>query len=183
MARPISGWQYITGKFMGLGAILLAASVILMIGSAVSQQYFVVNYANYVPPNFTWATYWMALSCQWMSLLIILAVTIFFYSFASNSFVALLFSTSVYILGQNIELLRKIILENPYAGFLEGQQDIVTAISWVIPNLWLFDKKNVAAYGLEFPLHDFFMLVLYCSSYSALLLFFASIFINRRELS
>ncbi len=183
MARPISGWQYITGKFMGLAAILLAASIILMIGAVISQQYFIIQYSLFVPPNFSWATYLMALSCQWMSLLIILAVTIFCYSFASNSFVALLFSVSAYIVGQNFELLRKVVSENPYAGFLSGQDYIVTAISWVIPNLSLFDKKNIAAYGLVFPLHDFFMLILYCISYTALLLFFSSILINRRELS
>lgn len=183
MARPITGWHYITGKFLGLAAILFASCFIIIVGAVISQQYFLLRYPTFVPPGFSWGTYFMALCCQWMSLLIILAVTIFCYSFASNSFIALLFSISAYVVGQSLELLRKILLENPYAGFLSGKQTIVNVISFIIPNLSLFDKKSEAAYGLSFPFHDFCILALYCTSYIIILLFFSSLIIKGREIN
>lgn len=183
MSRPVAGWHYLVGKFIGLAMILGLSAVLLGGAAALSMQYVLWQYAAFVPPNFSWFIYAMALGCQWLALLVMLAVSFLCFCFASHSFVALLLAVSTYFVGQNMELLRRIVLENAHAGILTGQEKFVVALSWIFPNLSLFDKKYVAAYGLVFSGHEFWLLALYCLSYSSLLLFISTVLFNRRELS
>lgn len=183
MARPVSIWQYIAGKFIGLTLVLLIASIILGFSAALSMQYVLWTYPAYVPPNFSWITYIMALVCQWMSLVIVLGMSMLCFSFASQPFVALMLAVASYMVGQNIELLRRVIIENPRTGILAGQEKIVTVLSWIFPNLSLFDKKYVAAYGFPFSAQEFMLLCLYALSYSALLLFLSTLLFKRKELA
>jgi ABC-type transport system involved in multi-copper enzyme maturation permease subunit len=183
MARPVAGWQYITGKFLGLALVLFAATLILGLSAALSMQYVLWQYPAFVPPDFSWLTYSMALASQWLALLVVLAASFLCFSFASHPFVALLFAASIYFLGQNMELLRRVVIENPYAGALSGQEKFVVAISWIFPNLSLFDKKSVAAYGFAFSSQEFLLLFVYAVSYAALMLFFSTLLFNRKELS
>ncbi|MBU0484858.1 MAG: hypothetical protein KKB30_10140 [Proteobacteria bacterium] len=183
ISRPVSVGQYITGKFFGLGLILLIGTTIIGLGSTLSMKYVLFRYAPFVPPDFSWTTYVMALSCQWMSLLVVLAVSFLCFCFAKQPFVALLLAVSSYLVGQNLELLRRVINENPYTGALAGQEKLVFALSWIFPNLSYFDKKSVAAYGLLFSGQEFLFLCLYCISYCALMLYLATLLFNRKELA
>lgn len=183
LSRPVAGWQYLTGKFFGMSLILGLSTIILGLAAAISMHYVLWRYPAFVPPNFSWLTYAMAMVCQWLALLVMLAVSFLCFSSASQPFVALLLAISSYLVGQNMELLRRVVLESAHAGILSGQEKFVMALSWVFPNLSLFDKKYVAAYGLAFSGQEFLLLGLYCLSYSALLLFLSTILFNRRELA
>jgi ABC-type transport system involved in multi-copper enzyme maturation permease subunit len=183
LSRPVSIWQYLTGKFLGLAMILLLATIILGLSAALSMRYVFWLYAAFVPPNFSWLTYLMALTCQWLSLVVVLAVSVLCFSFASHSFVALLLAVSSYLVGQNMELLRRVVVENAYAGALTGQENLVIALSWVFPNLSLFDKKYAAAYGMAFSGQEFMLICLYGVSYSALLIYLATLLFKRKELA
>ncbi|OKY76709.1 MAG: hypothetical protein BM485_01145 [Desulfobulbaceae bacterium DB1] len=183
LSRPVSIWQYLTGKFMGVTMILFLATLILGISAALSMRYVLWKYPAYVPPDFSWLTYLMALVCQYMSLVVVLAVSVLCFSFASQPFVALLLAVSSYLVGQNMELLRRVVLENTSAGALSGQENLVVALSWIFPNLSLFDKKYIAAYGIAFSGQEFTLLCLYCISYSALLIYLASLLFKRKELA
>ncbi|OGQ98911.1 MAG: hypothetical protein A2505_03225 [Deltaproteobacteria bacterium RIFOXYD12_FULL_55_16] len=183
LSRPVSIWQYLTGKFLGLVMILLLATIILGLSAALSMHYVLWQYPAYVPPNFSWVTYIMALACQWLSLVVVLAVSVLCFSFASQPFVALLLAVSTYLVGQNMELLRRVVTENAHAGALTGQENLVLALSWIFPNLSLFDKKYAAAYGMAFSGQEFMLLCLYGISYSALLIYFATLLFRRKELA
>lgn len=183
LSRPVSIFEYLTGKFLGLVLILLFTSIILGLSAALSMRYVLWQYPAFVPPDFSWLTYTMALVCQWLSLVVVMAVSVFCFSFASHPFIALLLAVSTYLVGQNMELLRRVVLENPQAGVLAGQENLVAALSWVLPNLSLFDKKYAAAYGMAFGGQEFLLLCLYCLSYSALLLFLATLLYRRKELA
>ena len=182
LSRPVAGWHYLVGKFLGLALILGLSTIILGLAATLSMHYVLWQYPAFVPPDFSWPTYAMALVCQWQALVVMLAVSFLCFSFASQSFVALLLAVSTYLVGQNMELLRRVVLENAYAGILSGQEKMVVALSWIFPNLSLFDKKLVAAYGFAFSGQEFLLLSLYCFSYSALLLFVSTLLFNRREL-
>lgn len=183
LSRPVSIGEYITGKFLGLVMILLLTSAILGIAASLSMRYVIWRYPLYVPPDFSWLTYCMALACQWMALVVVMAVSMLCFSFASQSFIALLFSVSAYLVGQNMELLRRIVVENPKAGILTGQENLVIALSWIFPNLSLFDKKYVAAYGFPFSGYEFVLLLMYGISYSSLMIFLATQLYKRKELA
>lgn len=183
LSRPVSIWEYLTGKFLGLVLILLLTSIILGVSAALSMRYVLWQYPGYVPPNFSWITYAMALACQWVSLVVVMAVSVLCFSFASHPFIALLLAVSAYLVGQNMELLRRVVVENPQAGVLTGQENLVVALSWIFPNLSLFDKKYAAAYGMAFSGQEFVLLCLYGFTYSALLIFFATLLYKRKELA
>jgi ABC-type transport system involved in multi-copper enzyme maturation permease subunit len=183
LSRPVSIWHYLAGKFFGMALILLLATIIMGISAALSMRYVLSAYPAYVPPNFSWLTYLMALVCQWLALLMVLSVSFLCFSFASQSFVAFLLTVSSYLVGQNMELLRRVVLENAHAGALAGHEKLVVALSWIFPNLSLFDKKYVAAYGLAFSGQEFLLLSLYGLSYSMLLLYFATWLFKRKELT
>ncbi|HEX9595773.1 MAG TPA: ABC transporter permease subunit [Anaerolineales bacterium] len=183
LSRPVSIWQYLTGKFLGLAMILLLATIILGLSAALSMRYVLWLYPAFVPPNFSWLTYLMALTCQWLSLMVVLAVSVLCFSFANQSFVALLLAVSSYLVGQNMELLRRVVTENTKAGVLTGQENLVIALSWIFPNLSLFDKKYAAAYGMAFSGQEFLLLCLYGISYSALLIYLATLLFRRKELA
>lgn len=102
---------------------------------------------------------------------------------ASNSFVALTFSLLSYMVGQNVETLRYVIERNSKAGFLAGQESLIKIVSWLFPNLSLFDKKHVAAYGLDFPLSEFALISGYGLVYTFTLLWLAVFFYQRKELA
>ena len=182
LSRPVSIWQYLSGKFLGLTIVLGFSTIILGLAAAISMYCVLWQYPAYVPPNFSWLTYMMALACQWLSLVVVLAVSLLCFSFASSSFVALLLAVSSYLVGQNMELLRRIVIENTHAGVLIGRENLVMALSWIFPNLSLFDKKFVAAYGLAFSGQEFLLLCLYAISYSALLLYLATLLFRRKDL-
>ncbi len=183
LSRPVSIWQYLAGKFLGLVLVLGLSTVILGLAAALSMHYVLWKYPAYVPLNFSWISYTMALVCQWMSLVVVLAVSVLCFSFASSPFVALLLSVSSYLVGQNMGLLRRVVVENPYAGVMTGQDNLVIALSWIFPNLSLFDKKYEAAYGLAFSGQEFLLLCLYGISYSALMIYFATLLFKRKELA
>lgn len=183
LSRPVSIWHYLTGKFLGLAMILLLATIILGLSAALSMHYVLWKYPAYVPPNFSWLSYIMALACQWLSLVMVLAASVLCFSFASHPFIALLLAVSTYLVGQNMELLRRVVMENTKAGVLTGQENLVVALSWIFPNLSLFDKKYAAAYGMAFSGQEFLLLCLYGISYSALLIYLATLLFKRKELA
>lgn len=183
MSRPVAAWQYIVGKFFGLGLILLTSALILGLGATLSMLFVLWQFPAFVPPQFSWMIYGMALASQWLGLMMMLAVSMLCFSFASQPFVALVLAVSIYFVGQNMDLLRRVVVENAHAGVLTGQEQLVVALSWIFPNLSLFDKKAAAAYGLAFSGQEFGLLVLYCLTYSSLLLFFSILLFKRKELA
>ena len=183
LSRPVTIREYLLGKFAGLALILLASTLILASSASCSMLYVLHYYPAFVPPNFSWLTYLMALSCQFLGLLVVQALCVFWFSLASHSFIALLLTALSYFLGQNIETLRYVIEKNTSAGVLAGQDYIVKIISWILPNLSLFDKKYHAAYGLPFSLYEFSIITSYGVSYIAILLWLAVFLYKRKELA
>lgn len=181
LSRPVSLWEYLFGKYLGLSLVLLFSTIILGLSSACSMQFVLWNYPGFVPPGFSWWIFSMALIVQWFGLLVVLAMSFFWFSFASQSFVAILLTTVSYLVGQNMEILRRIVNQSTQAGILTDQQGLVNVISWIFPNLSLFDKKYEAAYGLAFSFSEFCTVSAYGLSYSFLLLWFSTLLFKRKE--
>lgn len=182
LARPVTRGQYVIGKFSGIGLILLIATLILGAGSAVSVKLTLLRYADWVPPDFSWWTFLLALGFQWLSLVVILAMTLFWFSYASQSFVAILLSVSSYLVGQNMELLRGLVKAKMTADETIILNWVLWGISWIFPNLSFFDMKVQAAYGLPVDSGEILWIIAYGLSYAGLLLFLASFRFNRRDL-
>jgi ABC-type transport system involved in multi-copper enzyme maturation permease subunit len=181
LSRPVSISQYLAGKFCGLAGILGVTTAVLGMAGVLSMLYLFWKYPAYIPPDFSWLTYTIALCTHFMSLLLVMSFTILFFCLASSSFVALLLSVCTYLVGQNMVLFRRIVTENAHAGILTGQETLAIILSWIFPNLSLFDKKYAAAYGFGIGTGEFILLLLYCLSYCTLMILLAAFFYRKRE--
>lgn len=183
MSRPVTIREYIFGKFLGLAMILMSSTIILGLSAGISMLYVLNYYPGFIPPDFSWLTYIMSLTCQWLGLIVIQALCMFWFSFASHSFIALILTALSYLVGINMETLRYVIEKNSQAGFLAGQEFVVKVVSWILPNLSIFDKKYQAAYGLPFTASEFAIILFYGITYTLVLLWLASFLYERKELA
>ncbi|MGB9500451.1 MAG: ABC transporter permease [Dissulfuribacterales bacterium] len=182
LARPVSRGQYVIGKYCGIGMILLFATLILGAGSALSVKLTLWHYAAFVPPNFSWWTFLLALGFQWLSLMVILAISLFWFSYASQSFTAILLSVFSYLVGQNMELLRGIDAAKKGVGEASLLKGIFWLVSWIFPNLSFFDMKVHAAYGLSVDYSEILWIIGYGLSYAGIILLLTILCFNRKDL-
>lgn len=183
LGRPIARWQYVLGKFLGLSLIILVSMLILGAISASSVVVATLGKGRHVPVNFSWNGFTMALVYQYLSLNLITAFTLLFAVLTTSSFMAMILSLATYFIGQNIELLIKLLASTKLLAQNEQYIAAARALSWIFPNLAAFDLKTAAAYGL--PLDPVYLVwtLVYGLAYTGVLLALTSIIFNRRELA
>ena len=183
MGRPISRWQYVVGKFLGLSLILLVSIDILGAISALSVVLATIGKERHIPLNFSWLGFGIALGYQYICLNLVTAFTLMFSILTSSSFMAMLLAMATYFIGQNIELLIKLLASDQYFVHNAQIQQMARALYWFFPNLAAFDLKTVAAYGLPMDPGYLAWTLVYGLVYTALLLLLTSFLFNRRELA
>ena len=183
LSRPISRWQYVVGKFFGLGLLVLISVIILGLCAAGSVKLVMLNAPNYIPPDFSWATFLIALIYILLSLLIVTSIALLFTSVTSSSFLAMIMTAGSYFIGQNVEIVRKMYCRTESGSGNEMFRQIVEIISWIFPNLTIFDLKTTAAYGLPLISSELVWPVVYGISYIGLILIVAILIFQRRELT
>ncbi|MCK5219651.1 ABC transporter permease subunit, partial [bacterium] len=161
LSRPISRWQYIIGKFFGLGLLVLTSVIILGLFASGSVKLAILSAPNYIPPNFSWATFLVALIYIFLSLLIVTSLSLLFTSVTSSSFLALIMTAGSYFIGQNVEIVRKMYCRAESDSGNEMFRQLVEVISWIFPNLTIFDLKTTAAYGLPLTTSELLWPALY----------------------
>ncbi len=183
LSRPISRWQYVIGKFFGLGLLVLTCVIILGLFASASVKLAMLRAPSYVPPDFSWLTFAIALGYALLSLLITTSLALLFTCSTSSSFLAMLMTACSYFIGQNVELVRKVYCGvGPDSGAgLFGK--FIDVISWIFPNLAAFDLKTTAAYGLPLKTSQLLWSGLYGISYMGLILMIAILVFQRRELT
>ncbi len=181
LARPISRRDYIVGKFIGLSVLVLISVLILSMVTAVSVKLIMSTAPYHIPRLFSWGTFALAVYFSFLSLMIMTSLAILYTCVATSSYMAFIFTIGTYLIGQNIELVRNLLKQTSPEGSLPVT--VLNAASWVFPNLSAFDKKTVAAYGLDFRWMDLVMTTGYGLSYTLLVLFITVLVFNRRELT
>lgn len=182
MSRPVSYWQFVFGKFGGLALLLLLVVGAFCVTSAFSQIYFLKYYPQYVPPNFSWSTYFLAYQFKWLALLIVLAITIFWFSFAKQPLLAIILSFMSYLVGNGLYLVREYIeTSGPDTSIL--QLNILKTITWIFPNLDFFNLNFIAAYGLQYDTVKLAMVFCYAISMILIFLSLAIFCFKRKELA
>jgi ABC-type transport system involved in multi-copper enzyme maturation permease subunit len=183
LGRPIARWQYILGKFMGLSLIILVSMLILGAISAASVVIATLGKAHHVPVNFSWWGFAVALGYQYIALNLVTGFTLLFAVLTTSSFMAMILALATYFIGQNIELLIKLLISTQFFEQALNVMLAAQALSWVFPNLAAFDLKTAAAYGL--PLDPVYLIwtLVYGIVYTSLLLVLTSLIFNRRELA
>jgi len=183
LSRPISKAQYILGKYTGLGSIILFSSAVLGICAALSVQVSTLGVEDYMPANFSWHVFFLSVAFLTLSLLVMTGISILFVSITSHPFTAMLLALMTYFIGQNIENVKNIIISTRIFSPDAISMKVINIVSWVLPNLAVFDLKATAAYGLPLDAMSLAWTTLYGLSYIGMCLIVTILIFQRRELA
>ncbi|MEO0351748.1 MAG: ABC transporter permease [Cyanobacteria bacterium P01_A01_bin.15] len=170
IAKPVSRFEIILGKHMGLGAVI---GVLMTVQTAIFMTILVVQGLAFPAGSML-----VAIAYMYLEMLLIIAVTLVFGVFTS-SLLATLLSFGIYLVGHlSTDLLRLGQLAES-----EGFQNVVEAMYVVLPDLERLNLKNEAVYGAGLlPEPGVLALnALYGVIYTALLLVIAGNIFTRRQ--
>ena len=181
LSKPVSRTEYILGKYAGTLALIIAAIVILAVLGAVMIAIIKLMEPEGYFKDFSWRCYVQANLYETAMFVILNAVILFFGSFSSSSFLTLIYSLATYIAGQSIEEVVEFLKKTQaLSGTME--KGFWVAMEYVFPNLSAFDIKVLSSHGVLMPMGQSILLFTYSLLYASVLLFFAVILFNRREL-
>jgi ABC-type transport system involved in multi-copper enzyme maturation permease subunit len=178
LARGISRRDYIFGKFAGV-AVLLGAAYLMLYAVSFIPVFAVKSMSAAYFSSFSLTAYTAAVVADFMKCLLLNAVILFFSSFVTNSFTALIFSIMVYIAGQALpEVAAYIASGADVSGSLAA---VINFSKYIVPNFSLLDFKVVAANGIMPPPALLAGSLCYGAVYSLVLLFLGGIIFERRQ--
>ena len=182
LSRPISRQDYIVGKFSGIAALIVASVAVLGLFAALSIFITQSNFPEYFA-RFSWGSVVLAMVFSALSLVLLSAVSLLFASFASNSFITLVMTVIVYIIGHSLSDVKSLLsggsqIASESSGVVVK---LVEVAYYVFPNLSLFDLKLQAAHGLATPVSYVAWVALYGVGYSAFIVCLARLAFSRRE--
>ncbi|TWI77203.1 hypothetical protein LZ24_00003 [Desulfobotulus alkaliphilus] len=183
LAKPFSRSDYILGKYAGILLLVTVATAILAFFALAGMLLAKSMYSAYFQA-FRMDAFLLAILGEWLVFALINGLVVFFASFSSSGFLTLLFSVSIYIVGENVETVYRYLQTATAEIPLSGPVHFLIEISrYVFPNMALFDLKAQAAHGILLPFSYVASISVYAASYIAILLFLASFFFKRRELA
>jgi ABC-type transport system involved in multi-copper enzyme maturation permease subunit len=183
LSKPISRGEYICGKFFGIQLFVLAAMTALVLFSCATVALLLQIYPDYFV-GFSWANFLIACFFIFVKMSVLTALVVFFSSITTSSFVTLIFSISCFIVGVTIEEVvfylktelaaQEVIIPTNLKHFIAG-------ISYLLPNLSVFDYTLEAAHGLAIETGRLALSFGYAAGYITVLLLLASVIFSRRE--
>ena len=170
LSKPVSRWEIILGKHVGLSAVL---AVLVALLTAVLLG---VLLLNGIP--FPWGSLLIAAGFMFVEAMLITAFAILFGVFTS-SLLAILLTFAVYLMGhlsQDIVALGKL-------SETEGIQRITNSLYLVLPDLERFNLRNEAIYGMQLipSTWELSTHLLYGLLYIGLLLVISLVIFSRRQ--
>ncbi|MBO9541868.1 ABC transporter permease [bacterium] len=165
LTKPIPRSVFLLGKFFGL-ALTLGLLLVLMGGAYLALASVKGAYSPALLG---------AIALIGLQLLVVVALTLFFSTFASP-IMSMVFTTCLYFIGHNTEALRALAQK---ASPL--QKAAVEALYYVLPNLSTFDAKNMVVYGDAVSAGRWLWAIGYAAAYVCALLATASALFERKE--
>ncbi len=166
LTKPVSRWQFILGKFLGLSATL--GILLLLMGGAFLALVF--WRAGTLPPGLVGAVGMIGIQ-----LALLVAVSLFFSTFTSPV-LSMILTFCLYVIGHNSENLH---LLSQKAG--PAARMVADALYYALPNLSTFDVKNAVVYGATVSAGQWLWAIAYGGLYAAALLAIAGGIFERRE--
>ncbi|WP_429884413.1 ABC transporter permease subunit [Geoalkalibacter halelectricus] len=181
LSKPISRPSYILGKYLGLLMFILVSLSVLLVLSCATVVLLSSLYPDYFG-TFSWGIYLTAAAFIFVKLAVLAAALVLFSSLSTSSFIALIFTVSTYLAGQTIEEV-VFYLESSFrtAEVAPALHNFIAVISFILPNLAVFDFAREAAHGIALDPGAVLFSLGYAASYAAVLLVLAAIAFSRRE--
>ena len=162
LAKPVSRWQVIVGKFLGCW---LATGVALVV-----FYFFFAAVTGSKEQIWPWSAYLEAIWMQWAMLAIVIAMallgSIFFAAPSSTSTITIIVVGGILLLGTHLKV---IALQQP-----EPMQFILTVVYFVMPHLEWYDLRDVVVYDMGLvPVRAVALATLYAAVWSGIFLLLA----------
>jgi len=183
LSKPISRSEYVWGKFLGIQMFVMVSLLLLLGVSCATILLLKTMYANYFV-GFSWPIFFIACFFIYLKLSLIVSIVVLFACVTTSSFVTLIFSFSVYIVGETIEEVLFYLRSAAAAENLaisDSLRSVIDVVSYLVPNFSAFDFKVEAAHGLPLEMSRLALSFGYGALYLVLLLLLASFVFNRRE--
>ncbi len=171
LARPVSRWEFLFGKFAGL---LLTASVMLLLMSLGLTLLSIAFEGTLSIPLL------MCFYSIFLELIIICAAVIFFSSIVVTPMLIGLFTFSLYLAGRSASLLLYLIDNEFVTGF---GASILKGIYAALPHLEMLNTVNEAVYNVPQSATHLAWSTLYAGGYALVLLLLSRIAFESREFS
>jgi ABC-type transport system involved in multi-copper enzyme maturation permease subunit len=156
LAKPVRRWEFLLGKFGGL-LLTLAVNTAAMAAGLYVALYYVKHPLERSDAFVLTAVYLILLK-----LAMVVAIALLFSCFTSP-FLAILFTTGIYIAGlfaQDLRTIQSQTMAHSTAAFLRG-------LSYLLPNFENFNVMAAVAHGRGVPgtlvLHNTLYAVIYCT--------------------
>jgi ABC-type transport system involved in multi-copper enzyme maturation permease subunit len=183
LSKPITRVQYIWGKYFGVLFFIAASLASLFFISCLTVFLVKALYADYFL-QFSWLVFFVAALFVFVKIAVLGAVIILFSTITSNSFITLIFSISIFIVGTTIEevlFFLRSALSSQEIAISHTLHSVIKFVSYLVPNLAVFDFKSSAAHGLMPAWGELGGALGYGVVYIIVLLLFASCIFSRRE--
>lgn len=183
LSKPVSRFQYIIGKYLGIVLFTFICLSVLMIVSIFTIFILKILNAQYFY-GFTWIKYYISFVFVLVKFSLLSAIVVLFSTLTTSSFVALICSLSVYIVGITIEdvvfyLKSEIAIQEKVVS--AGLERFIGLVSYLCPNFSVFDFGMEAAHGLVIEPERILFALLYAAVYIAILLCLSAYIFSRRE--
>lgn len=171
LSKPVPRWQFILGKHLGLSATVACLTIVM--GFALIA--FVACFEGHIDWLLFQAIYFVILEVT-----VIAAIAIFFSSVVVTTTLTGIFTLGFYIAGRSIAYLNFFISNPDYNNPVLSV--VIKTLYWIVPDLSIFSVEDQLVYGVAATPAQFGFALLYAVSYSAIVLFFAALIFEKREL-
>ncbi|HEC21048.1 MAG TPA: ABC transporter permease [Candidatus Peregrinibacteria bacterium] len=168
LSKPVTRTQFILGKFIGLGLVLLVVTLIMAL------VFLGIVWIQGTGFKFILL---QAIFLSYLEFLLLLALAIFFSTFTSP-LVTTFCTFLLFIIGHMTEDLLVFAEQSQSIVF----QKIINTIYYIVPNLENFNLKNEIVYNLGYSLGKFGLVLLYFLLFTGLILFFAGLIFKKQEI-
>ena len=183
LSKPISRIEYIFGKFFGIQFFVFVSLLFLFFISCATIYGVHLLYPQYFG-QFSWNIFFIAGFFVFMKISVLCSLVVFFSTITTSSFITLIFSISIYIVGVSIEEVVFYLKSSLSASEVAGRESLghfIEFVSYIVPNFSVFDFKMEAAHGLPITLGRIGLSLGYATTYMILALLFAAFIFRRRE--
>ena len=167
LSKPVSRFEYLFGKYLGLlgtiGVMIAAMTALFAVALLATGSRFETAYL-------------LSLGLTLVEMLVVTSIVIFFSSFTSPVLTSV-FTLGTFLAGRMLGDLERfaIVIGSP------GVETTMDVLQFILPNLDLFDVRNAAVHGLPIEPAHVSWAVLYGLLYSTVLLILADRLFRRRE--
>ncbi len=180
LALPVSRVNFILAKFFANIAIILLCSLLFA-----GLTFLTVSYTCSVYPPATpliWSNIFFAIFFNMLKYMLLAAFGILFSTVSTSFFLPIFGTVTLFLCGSMSQDVYNYISRSAATDVPLFIKNIAAVFYYILPNFSAFDFKLAAIYSLPINSNDLWLTAGYFVVYTAIVLFFACFFFNRREL-